>query len=125
MSIVSCEVAHALDQRAGRLGIHPATRFFGQRLKVDGELMEHGEVVPHSEGFLMKETSWPDLSLFGRRRERPWKNMLLLKRSEEQLQHIPGQRRHSSLVLFLSCTGTTQANERKRQCEDGIWDPRL
>ena len=29
------------------LGIHPATRVFGQRLKVYGELMEHGEVVSH------------------------------------------------------------------------------
>ena len=47
MSIVSYEVAYALNQRAGRLGILPATRVFGQRMKVYGELMEHGEVVPH------------------------------------------------------------------------------
>ena len=47
MSVVSYEVAHALNQRAGRLGIHPATRVFGLRMKVCSELMEHGEVVPH------------------------------------------------------------------------------
>ena len=47
MSIVSYEVADALNQRAGRLGIPPATRVFGQRMKVYSELMEHGEVVPH------------------------------------------------------------------------------
>ena len=46
MSVVSYEVAHALIQRAGRLGILPATRVFGQRMKVYGELMEHGKVVP-------------------------------------------------------------------------------
>ena len=47
MSVVSYEVAHALNQRAGRLGIPPATRVFGQRMKVHGELMEHGEVIAH------------------------------------------------------------------------------
>ena len=47
MSVVSYEVAHALNQRAGRLGILTATRVFGQRTKVHGELMEHGEVVPY------------------------------------------------------------------------------
>ena len=47
MSIDSFEVAHALNQRAGRLGMVPATRVFGQRMKVYGELMEHGEVVLH------------------------------------------------------------------------------
>ena len=47
MSSVSYEVAHVLNQRAGRLGIPPATRVFGQRMKVYGELMEHGEVDPH------------------------------------------------------------------------------
>ena len=47
MSVVSYEVAHALNQRAGRLGILPATRVFGQRKKVHGELTKHGEVVPH------------------------------------------------------------------------------
>ena len=53
MLIVSYEVAHALNQRAGRLGISspspplPSTRVFGQRMKVCSELMEHGEVVPH------------------------------------------------------------------------------
>ena len=45
MSIVSFEVAHALNQRAGRLGIPTATRVFGQRMKLCGELMERGEVV--------------------------------------------------------------------------------
>ena len=47
MSIDSFEVAHALNQRAGRLGMVPATRVFGQRTKVYGELVEHGEVVLH------------------------------------------------------------------------------
>ena len=47
MSIVSFEVARALNQRAGRLGIPTATRVFGQRMNVSGELMEHGEVVLH------------------------------------------------------------------------------
>ena len=47
IQIASCEVAHALNQRAGRLGIlSPATRVVGQRMRVYGELMEHGEVVP-------------------------------------------------------------------------------
>ena len=46
MSVVSNEVAHALNQRAGRLGILPH-EFFGQRMKVYGQLVEHGEVVPH------------------------------------------------------------------------------
>ena len=47
MSVVSCEVAHTLNLKAGRLGILPATRVFGQRMKVYVELMEHGEVVLH------------------------------------------------------------------------------
>ena len=47
MSVVSCEVARALNQRAGRFGSLPAIRVFGQRVKVHGELMEQGEVVPH------------------------------------------------------------------------------
>ena len=47
MSTVSNEVAHALNQRAGRFGTPPATRVFGQRMKVCGELMEYGEVVHH------------------------------------------------------------------------------
>ena len=47
MPVVSYEVAHELNQRAGRLGFLPATRVFGQRMKVYGELVEHGEVVPH------------------------------------------------------------------------------
>ena len=59
MSVVSYEVAHALRQRAGRLGLspphppllpsplHPATRVFGQRMKVHGKQMEDGEVVLH------------------------------------------------------------------------------
>ena len=46
MSIVSYKVAHALNQGAGRSS-PPATQVFGQRVKVHGELMEHGEVVPH------------------------------------------------------------------------------
>ena len=46
MSVVSYEVAHALNQRAGRLGIRPH-EFFGQRMKVYGQLVEHGEVVFH------------------------------------------------------------------------------
>ena len=47
MSILSYEVAHAPNQRAGRLGTYPATRAFGQRMKVYSELMEHGEAVRH------------------------------------------------------------------------------
>ena len=47
MSIVNHEVAHALNQRAGRLDIHPSTRVSGQRMKVFGECVEHREVVPH------------------------------------------------------------------------------
>ena len=46
-SVVSYEVAHALNQRAGMLGILLFTRVFGLRTNVYGELMEHGEVVPH------------------------------------------------------------------------------
>ena len=46
MSVASYEVAHELNQIAARLGIPPATRVFGQRMKVYGVLMEHGEVVP-------------------------------------------------------------------------------
>ena len=46
MLVVSYEVAHALNQRAGRLGILPH-EFSGQRMKVYGQLMEHGEVVHH------------------------------------------------------------------------------
>ena len=38
-----------------------------------------------------KETSWQDVSSFGRQRERPWKKMLLRKRSEEQLPQVPGR----------------------------------
>ena len=80
--------AHALNQRVRRLGIPPATRVFGQRTVVYGELMEHGEVVPFC---WTKETSLSDASPFGRQRERPWKNMPPLKRSEEQRPHVPGQ----------------------------------
>ena len=47
MSVVSYEVAHSLNRRAGRFGIPPATLVFGQRMKVYVELTEHGEVVPH------------------------------------------------------------------------------
>ena len=47
MSLVSYEVACALNQRAGRFGISPATRVFGQRMKVCGEQTQHGEVVHH------------------------------------------------------------------------------
>ena len=91
MSIVSYEVAHALNQRNGRLAMQPATRVFGQRMMVYGELMEHGEVVLHPTGAWTKETSWQDVSLFGRQQEIPWKNMLRLKRSEGQLRRVPGQ----------------------------------
>ena len=48
MSIVSSEVVTALNQRAMRLGTPPATRVFGQRMKVHGELMERGRSL--SEG---------------------------------------------------------------------------
>ena len=50
ISIVSYEVAHALNQRARRLGILAATRVFGQRMKVYGELMEHERGCSSSEG---------------------------------------------------------------------------
>ena len=39
VSVVSYEVAHALNP--------PATRVCGQQMKVSGELTEYGEVVPH------------------------------------------------------------------------------
>ena len=50
MSIVSFEVAHTLNQRAGRLGIPATTRVFGQGVNVCGELMEHGEAVLRPKG---------------------------------------------------------------------------
>ena len=34
VSVVSCEVVHVLNPRAGSLGIPPATRVFGQQMKV-------------------------------------------------------------------------------------------
>ena len=74
MSIVSNEVAQALNRRAGSLEIRPATRVLGQRMKVYGELMEHGEVVPIRR-FWTKVTSWPDVSSFGHQHESPQKNV--------------------------------------------------
>ena len=97
LSVVSYEVAHALNQRAGRFGILSAT------------LMEHGEVVSIRRWWT-KETSWQDVSSFGRQRERPWKNMLLRKRSEEQLPHVPGKRKHSSPVPSVSFTEEVPEN---------------
>ena len=54
-----------------------------------------------------------------------WKNMLLQKRSGEQLLRVPGQRKRSSPVPSVSFTDSAQANEQKRPCEDDIWDLRL
>ena len=90
MSVVSYEVAHALNQRAGRLDIHPHKFFWpaneGPRT-TDGTQVRSFPI----RRWWTKETSWQDVSSFGRQRERPWKNMLLRKRSEEQLPHVPGQ----------------------------------
>ena len=47
MSVVSYEAVHALNQREGGWE-SPATRVFGQHMKVYGELTEHEEVVFHS-----------------------------------------------------------------------------
>ena len=47
VSVVSCEVVYALNPRTG-VGNPPASRVFGQQTEVYGELMEHGEVVFHS-----------------------------------------------------------------------------
>ena len=81
MSIVSYGVCsrHWIKE-AGRLVILPTTRIFGESMKVYGELMEHGECRSPSATFHHS----------GGRQERLWKNMVLLKRSEEQLQHVAG-----------------------------------
>ena len=65
---VSCRlrVVHALNQRARGWNL-PATRVFGQQMKVYGEQMEHEEVVFPS--------NVPDVSSFGHQRERSWKDM--------------------------------------------------
>ena len=74
-SVVSYEVAR---EPKGRLGILPATRVCGQRMKVHGELVEHGEIFVRK--WWTKETSWQDVLLFGRPREKLWKNMPFPKR---------------------------------------------
>ena len=48
MSVVSNEVVHALNQRAGCWESPPETRIFDQQKKVYGELTEHQEVVHFS-----------------------------------------------------------------------------
>ena len=103
MSIVSYEVAHT-----------PGDMSFGQRMKVHGELMEHGEVVPH-----------PKVLDEGDELARRFNVRASAREALEEHASEATRRGASSLVPFVSCTGTTQANERKRQCEDGIWDPRL
>ena len=77
MSVVSYEVAHALNQRAGRLGVLPATRVFGRSFLI--------------RRWWKKETSWQHVSSFEHPCEKLWKNMLLQKRSGEQLLRVPGQ----------------------------------
>ena len=89
-SIVSYEVSHALIQRAGRLGIPPVTRLFGQRMKVHGELMEHGVHHPtvvdqgaeQGRRFIMRTSSREALE------EHVASKAI---KSEEQLPHIPNQ----------------------------------
>ena len=56
-----------------------ATRVFGQRMKVYGELMEHGEVVPH-----------PKVLDEGEARE-TLEEHAASKATEEQLPHVPRQ----------------------------------
>ena len=82
MSVVSYEVAHALNQRAGRLGILAATRVFEQRMKGHGELKEHGEVVPHPK---------------------------VVDEGDELARRF-----------IIRASDPSQANERKRPCEDDI-----
>ena len=77
------------------MGIRP-NEFFGQRMKVCGQLW-NTERSFSIRRWWTKE-SWQDVSSFGRQRERPWKNMLLRKRSEEQLPHVPG--RYPLLCVF-------------------------
>ena len=92
------------------VGNSPATRVFGQPMKFYVKLMKHGEFIFHStvvDEIWMKETSWQNALSLGRPRERPWKNMLLRKRSGEP---------------SVSFTDTTQANERIRQCENDTSD---
>ena len=111
LSAVSYEVVHVLNQRAGRLGISPATRVFGQRMKVYGRTdgTRRGRVLIRR--WWMKETSWQDVSSYGGPARELW------TRSQPMKTFEPG-----TLVSFAD---TTQANERKRQCEDDIWDPQL
>ena len=80
---MSDEVVHTQNSRAGGWEF-PATLVFGQRMKVYGEQTEHGEVVLIRRWWT-KETSWQDVSLFGRPRARPCKDMPRRKRSEEPL----------------------------------------
>ena len=82
-------------------------------MKVHGELMEHGWVFTIRRWWT-KEPSREDVSSFARQRERPWKNMLLPKQSEEQLPHVPGWWEHSSPVPSDSFIDTNLSNEWKR-----------
>ena len=105
MSVVSYEVAHALNQRASRLGILPATRVFHQRLKVCGELVEHEEVVPHPK--VVDEGDELARRFIRVSARELWKNMLL-QSDQEQLLRVPGNVR-ARYPLFLH-----RQNESKR-----------
>ena len=73
-----------------------------------------------------KETSWQDVSSFGRPREKLWKNMPLQERSGEQLLRVPGP-----LKTFEPCTSMFLLPTLPRQtsglcnARDDIWDSRL
>ena len=121
MSVVSYEVAHALNQRAGRSGIPLATRIFVQRMKVYGELMKHGKVVPHPT--VLDELA-RRLIIRASAREALEEHEPRQKRSEEQLP-LSRPTKTFEPGTSVSFTDTPQANEQKRQCEDDIWDPRL
>ena len=124
MCVVSYEVAHALNQRAGRLGIPPATRVFGQRMKVCGELMGRWEVVLHpkvmDEGDELARRSIIRASARAALKEHAASEAIIkaaATRSRPMKAFEPG-----ALCFFYR---HNQRNVRKRQCEDDIWGPRL
>ena len=87
--------------------------------------MEHGEVVPHpkvldegdelARGFIILASAREALE------EHAASEAI---RRAAATRHRPMKTFEPGTPLFL-LQALTQANERKRQCKDGIWDPRL
>ena len=93
-------------------------------MKVYGELMEHGEVVPHlkveDDGDELARRFISPASVREALEEHAWEatRRAAVTRSPPMKTFEPG-----TLCFFYR--HTTQANERKRQCEDDFWDPQL